>query len=55
MTLKLTPSPNRYVNFATGDEPKEELYGDSARLEKLKALKKKWDPMGCFNHYNPIC
>jgi hypothetical protein len=44
-----------YVNFATGDEPKEEFYGDATRLERLRVLKKKWDAAGCFDHYNPIC
>jgi hypothetical protein len=46
--------PNRYVNFATGDEKKEELYGGE-NLEKLQELKRKWDENGHFDHFNPIC
>ncbi|KAL9034019.1 MAG: hypothetical protein Q9214_007236, partial [Letrouitia sp. 1 TL-2023] len=36
---------NAYVNYAYGDETVEQLYGhESWRLQKLRALKKKWDP-----------
>ncbi|KAH7083092.1 hypothetical protein BKA63DRAFT_461177 [Paraphoma chrysanthemicola] len=43
-----------YVNYANGDEPKQELYGYDSRLEKLKALKKQWDPENKFGFYNPV-
>ncbi|KAF4966871.1 hypothetical protein FSARC_5484 [Fusarium sarcochroum] len=34
-----------YVNYAHGDESLEEMYGHEPwRIEKLKELKKKWDP-----------
>ncbi|KAN0072890.1 hypothetical protein V8E54_009004 [Elaphomyces granulatus] len=43
-----------YVNYATGDEPIEEMYGDKYRLDILKAQKTLWDPEGWFSHYHPI-
>ncbi len=43
-----------YMNFATGDERKEDLYGGVERLSRLRELKWVWDPRGRFNHYNPI-
>jgi Berberine and berberine like len=46
---------NAYPNYAYGDETLAQLFGyDTWRLERLKALKKKWDPSGKFNFYNPI-
>lgn len=41
-----------YMNFAHGDEPLEEIYGES--LPRLKVLKKQWDPQGRFNQWFPI-
>ncbi|KAK6367981.1 hypothetical protein LTS17_010134 [Exophiala oligosperma] len=41
-----------YINFAYGDEPLEEIYGDS--LPRLRTLKKQWDPNGKFNQWFPI-
>lgn len=41
-----------YVNYAHGDEGPAVLYGDN--LSRLQQLKKKWDPNGRFNSYNPI-
>ncbi|PVI05760.1 FAD-binding domain-containing protein [Periconia macrospinosa] len=41
-----------YLNFAHGDEPLEEIYGES--LPRLKELKKKWDPEAKFNQFFPI-
>ncbi|KAF1915630.1 FAD binding domain-containing protein [Ampelomyces quisqualis] len=38
-----------YVNFAHGDEPLEEIYGDS--LPRLRELKRKWDPEDRFNQW----
>ena len=44
-----------YVNYAYGDEGLEAVYGREAwRLEKLRELKKAWDPEGRFGFYNPI-
>ncbi|KAH7093198.1 hypothetical protein FB567DRAFT_544580 [Paraphoma chrysanthemicola] len=43
-----------YVNYANGDEPTQELYGYDSRLEKLKELKKLWDPENRFGFYNPL-
>jgi FAD/FMN-containing dehydrogenase len=39
----------RYINFAHGDEPLEEIYGDS--LPRLRKLKHKWDPENRFNQW----
>lgn len=41
-----------YVNYAHGDEGPAVWYGDN--LPRLQQLKKKWDPNGRFNSYNPI-
>jgi FAD/FMN-containing dehydrogenase len=44
-----------YVNYAHGDEKLESLYGyEPWRLEKLRALKKEYDPKGKFSFYAPI-
>lgn len=44
-----------YVNYATGEETVEEIYGrEPWRLEKLRRLKKQYDPQGRFNFYAPI-
>ncbi|KAF1850365.1 FAD-binding domain-containing protein [Cucurbitaria berberidis CBS 394.84] len=44
-----------YVNYATGVESMEELYGyEPWRLEKLRRLKNEYDPFGKFNFYAPI-
>lgn len=46
---------NTYVNYAYGDETLEQIYGyEPWRLKKLRALKKKYDPMNRFRFYNPI-
>ncbi|KAH8893450.1 FAD-binding domain-containing protein [Thozetella sp. PMI_491] len=46
---------NAYVNYARGDESLEDVYGHEPwRLERLRALKAKYDPHGQFNYYNPI-
>ena len=46
---------NVYTNYAYGDETTQQLYGhEDWRIEKLRRLKKKWDPKGKFNFYNPI-
>jgi hypothetical protein len=44
-----------YVNYSFGDEPMEAIYGrEEWRLEKLRKLKKKYDPTGKFNYFAPI-
>ncbi|KAF4849638.1 FAD-linked oxidoreductase chyH [Colletotrichum siamense] len=46
---------NVYLNYANGLEPIEELYGHEGwRLEKLRLLKAKYDPLNRFRHFNPI-
>ena len=41
-----------YVNFAHGDEPLENIYGEN--LPKLQALKNKYDPQNRFNQWFDI-
>ncbi|KAK4507273.1 hypothetical protein PRZ48_001008 [Zasmidium cellare] len=44
-----------YVNYAAGNEGMEALWGyEPWRLEKLRKLKKLYDPHGKFNFYLPI-
>lgn len=44
-----------YLNYAAGDETAEQLYGyESWRLERLRALKKKYDPNGKLVFFNPF-
>lgn len=44
-----------YPNYANGDESLEALYGyEPWRLERLRALKKQYDPYNRFRFYNPI-
>ena len=44
-----------YVNYAHGDEKLEDMYGHEAwRIEKLRGLKKKWDPENRMRFYAPI-
>jgi hypothetical protein len=46
---------NAYVNYAFGDETVEQLYGhEKWRIDKLRALKAKYDPLNRFNYYAPI-
>ncbi|KAK5997639.1 FAD-linked oxidoreductase chyH [Cladobotryum mycophilum] len=48
-------APHMYVNYATGHEKMEEVYGyDQQRIAKLKTLKKAWDPHNRFGFYMPI-
>ncbi|EJT81181.1 hypothetical protein GGTG_01165 [Gaeumannomyces tritici R3-111a-1] len=47
--------PASYVNYANGDEPLEPMYGyEPWRLQRLRALKRQYDPHGRFSYYNPI-
>lgn len=41
-----------YSNFAQGNEGAEAWYGGN--LDRLKRLKRIWDPNGLFNYNNPI-
>ncbi|KAF2009519.1 FAD-binding domain-containing protein [Aaosphaeria arxii CBS 175.79] len=44
-----------YVNYVHGDETLESIYGyEPWRLQKLRKLKKQYDPFGRFNFYSPI-
>jgi len=44
-----------YVNYAHGDESLQEVYGfESWRQNRLKDLKREYDPHGKFNFYMPI-
>lgn len=44
-----------YVNYAHGDESLESLYGfEPWRLDRLRTLKKQYDPDGKFSFYAPI-
>ncbi|KAL8759717.1 MAG: hypothetical protein Q9199_000589 [Rusavskia elegans] len=46
---------NTYVNYAYGDETLEQVYGyEEWRIQKLRKLKKQWDPYGKFNWFHPI-
>jgi hypothetical protein len=48
-------TPSTYLNYAFGDEPLEAMYGwEPWRLQRLKALKAKYDPDQKFSYYNPI-
>lgn len=47
--------PKVYMNYAQGTEDLGALYGyEEWRLERLKALKKKYDPEGVFSGYHAI-
>ncbi|KAI0420200.1 hypothetical protein F5X98DRAFT_38488 [Xylaria grammica] len=44
-----------YVNYANGDEPLEAVYGwDKWRLQKLRQLKRQWDPKNTMKYYVPF-
>jgi len=42
------------MSFASGDESSQAIYGGEDRVEKLRALKEKWDPKGAFSFFNSI-
>jgi hypothetical protein len=43
-----------YVNFGNGDEALSVLYGGDERLEKLRGLKRRWDPEGVWGFYHRV-
>ncbi|OAG12219.1 FAD-binding domain-containing protein [Paraphaeosphaeria sporulosa] len=44
-----------YVNYAVGTENFNQMYGyDTARVQRLKTLKKAYDPENRFGFYNPV-
>lgn len=45
--------PRMYVSYAHGDESQDVVYG-KRKLDRLRALKKKWDPKGAFSFNVPI-
>jgi hypothetical protein len=47
------PEAKVYVSYGQGDESQETLYG-ARKLERLRALKRKWDPEQVFSFTNPI-
>ncbi|OBT70377.1 hypothetical protein VE03_00112 [Pseudogymnoascus sp. 23342-1-I1] len=48
-------SLNTYVNYAYGDETAKAWYGaDQWRQDRLRSLKKSYDPKGRFSFYAPI-
>ncbi|KAL8856457.1 MAG: hypothetical protein Q9178_006927 [Gyalolechia marmorata] len=50
-----TRKPTTYVNYAAGYESLEARYGfEPWRLDRLRKLKKKYDPKNRFAWYNPI-
>ncbi|KAK3901903.1 6-hydroxy-D-nicotine oxidase [Staphylotrichum tortipilum] len=50
-----TAQRRTYVNYAFGDESLEAMYGyEPWRLEKLRGLKRKYDPENRFRFYAPI-
>lgn len=56
--LEASEEPERlraYVNYAHGEEKLEAVYGwEEWRLERLRKLKKEWDPENRMRFYNPI-
>ena len=42
-----------YANFARGDEGAAAWYG-TENLQRLRALKARYDPKGLFSFYNPV-
>jgi hypothetical protein len=40
---------SRYINFCHGNEPLEEVFGES--LPRLRGLKKVWDPENRLNQW----
>ncbi|VUC29972.1 unnamed protein product [Clonostachys rosea] len=47
------PELETYVNYAHGDEGQDAWY-TKGKMERLSALKTRWDPKGLFNFFNGI-
>ncbi|KAK0622036.1 hypothetical protein B0T17DRAFT_609009 [Bombardia bombarda] len=47
------PELTVFLNYARGDETKEQIYS-KCKLPRLAALKKKWDPTNAFGFNNPV-
>ncbi|KAL9007587.1 MAG: hypothetical protein Q9180_009622, partial [Flavoplaca navasiana] len=48
-------NPTTYVNYAYGDEKMEEVYGyEEWRIQRLRALKREWDPCGRMGWFHGI-
>ena len=41
-----------YINYANGDEELQNIYGPN--VERLRNLKKTYDPAGLFNEFFPL-
>lgn len=41
-----------YITYSHGDEGPDVWYRE--KLERLRELKKEWDPMGLFSFMNPV-
>lgn len=53
--LRDTGKLHAYVNYASGDESQEALYGyEEWRLRRLRRLKREYDPEGRFSFFEPI-
>ncbi|CCX32721.1 Similar to 6-hydroxy-D-nicotine oxidase; acc. no. P08159 [Pyronema omphalodes CBS 100304] len=52
--LKTAEGYRVYVNYGLGDEPNNVMYGGGWRLERLRDLKRRYDPRNVFKGYNPI-
>ncbi|KAL4809572.1 hypothetical protein BDV18DRAFT_157323 [Aspergillus unguis] len=46
--------PSTYINYAVGEESVEAVYGEEWRVDRLKELKERYDPLNRFRFYNPI-
>lgn len=46
--------PAVYLNYASAEELGAIFGYEEWRMEKLKGLKRKWDPEGMFDAYHPI-
>jgi hypothetical protein len=43
-----------YVNYVRGTESLNAIYGEEWRLDKLRSLKRRYDPENRFRYYAPI-
>lgn len=55
ITRSKVSKPHTYVNYSPWSSPLQEVFGrDPGRVERLKALKKQWDPKNKFGYYSGI-